>query len=41
MVGRTRFAEADCAVTQGGPVTYNSLGAAMLSFCGVWGMGLF
>lgn len=41
MVGWAAFAEADFAVTQGEPVTYNSSGAAMRSFCGRCGTGLF
>ena len=41
MMGWAAFAEADFAVTQGVPVTYNSSGAAMRSFCGRCGTGLF
>jgi len=40
MVGWAAFAEADFALTQGKPVTFNSSGAAMRSFCGVCGTGL-
>ena len=40
MVGWAAFTEADFAVTQGEPVTYNSSGSAMRSFCGVCGTGL-
>jgi len=41
MVGWAAFAEADFSVTQGEPVTFNSSGSAMRSFCGKCGTGLF
>jgi len=41
VVGWAAFAAADFALTQGEPVTYNSSRAAMRSFCGVCGTGLF
>ena len=41
MVGWAAFAEADLAVTQGEPVTYNSSGSTLRSFCGRCGTGLF
>lgn len=40
MVGWAAFAEEDFAVTRGEPVTYNSSGSAMRSFCGTCGTGL-
>lgn len=41
MVAWAAFAEADLAVTAGAPVTFNSSGAALRSFCGTCGSGLF
>ncbi|MES2494410.1 MAG: GFA family protein [Pseudomonadota bacterium] len=41
MVCWAAFAEADFSVTQGEPVTFNSSGSAMRSFCGTCGTGLF
>ncbi len=41
MVGWAGFAEADFALTRGEPVTYNSSGSALRSFCGRCGTGLF
>lgn len=41
VVGWAAFAEVDFVLTQGERVTYNSSGAAMRSFCGVCGTGLF
>lgn len=41
MVGWAAFAEADFSVTQGEPITFNSSGSAMRSFCGTCGTGLF
>ncbi|HVR90337.1 MAG TPA: GFA family protein [Novosphingobium sp.] len=41
MVSWAAFAEDELTVTQGEPVTVNSSGAAMRSFCGICGSGLF
>ena len=41
MVSWAAFAEADFAVTQGDPVTFNSSGTALRSFCGTCGTGLY
>jgi hypothetical protein len=41
MVAWAAFAEAELVVTQGEPVTHNSSGTAMRSFCGTCGSGLF
>lgn len=41
MVSWAAFTEDALTVTQGQPVTFNSSGAAMRSFCGTCGTGLF
>ena len=41
MVAWAAFAEADLLVTLGEPVTFNSSGTALRSFCGKCGSGLF
>ena len=41
MVSWAAFGEDEFSVTQGNPVTFNSSGAAMRSFCGKCGSGLF
>lgn len=41
MVSWAAFAEDDLTVTQGEPVTFNSSGTALRSFCGTCGTGLF
>jgi hypothetical protein len=41
MVSWAAFAEDELTLTQGEPVTFNSSGAAMRSFCGTCGTGLF
>jgi hypothetical protein len=41
MVAWVAFKDADFALTQGEPVTFNSTGKTMRSFCGRCGTGLF
>ncbi len=41
MVSWAAFVESDFAVTQGNPVTFNSSGSALRSFCGNCGSGLY
>jgi hypothetical protein len=41
MVSWAAFTEDALTVTQGQPITFNSSGAAMRSFCGTCGTGLF
>jgi hypothetical protein len=41
MVAWAAFAEADFALTKGEPVTFNSSGTALRSFCGTCGTGLW
>ncbi len=41
VVSWAAFAEADFSLTQGEPVTFNSSGSAMRSFCGKCGTGLY
>jgi hypothetical protein len=41
VVAWVSFMEADVAVTQGAPVTFNSTGSTVRSFCGHCGTGLF
>jgi hypothetical protein len=41
MISWAAFSEDELTVTQGQPVTFNSSGVAMRSFCGTCGTGLF
>jgi hypothetical protein len=41
MVSWAAFAENELRVTQGEPVTFNSSGTALRSFCGTCGTGLY
>ncbi len=41
LVGWAAYAETDFSLTQGEPVTFNSSGTAMRSFCGTCGTGLY
>lgn len=41
VVSWAAFAEGELELTQGTPITFNSSGAAMRSFCGTCGTGLF
>ncbi len=41
MVSWAAYAEADFTLAQGEPVTFNSSGTAMRSFCGTCGTGLY
>ena len=41
LVSWAAFSEDELTVTQGQPITFNSSGAAMRSFCGTCGTGLF
>jgi hypothetical protein len=41
LVGWAAYAEADFSLTQGEPVTFNSSGTALRSFCGTCGTGLY
>ena len=41
MVSWAAFAEDELTLTQGAPITFNSSGTALRSFCGTCGSGLF
>ena len=41
MVSWAAFAQDELTVTQGEPITFNSSGTALRSFCGTCGSGLF
>ena len=41
MVSWAAFAQDELSVTQGEPITFNSSGTALRSFCGTCGSGLF